>query len=82
MCRLALAVFSDDWSTATWLVPGECKDSGKRDGLRRHTCARCPAWPVRDVLARGESAGQSGCGTIGRLGKVNHAFAFAVTSYG
>ena len=22
LCRLALVVSSDDWSTATWLVPG------------------------------------------------------------
>ena len=48
LCRLALAVPSVDWSTATWLVPGACEDGGKRDGLQQHACARCPAWPVRD----------------------------------
>ena len=81
LCKFALVVSSDDWSTATWLVPGACEDGGNRDGLRQHACARCPAWPVRDVPARGKNAGQSGRDTAGRLGKANRAFAFAVTSY-
>ena len=81
LCRLALVVSSDDWSMTTWLVPGACEDGDNRDGLRQQACARCPAWPVCDVPARGESAGQSGRGTIGRLGKANRVFAFAVTSY-
>ena len=72
-------VSSDDWSTTTWLVPGACEDGGNRDSLRQHASAGCPAWLVRDVPARGESAGQSGRGTAGRLGKANRAF--AVTSY-
>ena len=72
LCRLTLAVSTDDWSAATWLVPGACENGGNRDGLRR-----CPAWPVRDVPARGESTGQSGRGSAGRLGTANRAFAFA-----
>ena len=81
LCRLALVVSSDDWSTATWLMLRACEDGGNRDGLRQHACARCPAWLVRDMPARGKSAGQSGRGTAGRLGNANRAFAFVVTSY-
>ena len=81
VCSLALTVSNVSWFAATWIVVGACEDSGKRDGLWRHTCAQCPAWPVHDVPARGESAGQSGRGTASRLGKVNRAFAFAMTSY-
>ena len=78
VCSLALTVSNVSWFAATWIIPGACKDSGKRNVLRQHACAQCPAWPVRDVPARGESTGQSGRGTAGRLGKANRAFAFAV----
>jgi len=79
LCKFALVVSSDDWSTATWLVLGACEDGGNRDDLWQHACTRCSAWPVRDMPTHGESAEQSGRGTTGRLGKANRAF--AMTSY-
>ena len=41
----------------TWLTLGACEDSGKRDILQRRAGTRCSAWPIRGVLAHGESAG-------------------------
>ena len=46
---------------------------GQRQAQRPPAARMCtvPGMAVRDVPARGESTGQSGCGSAGRLGKAN-----------